>query len=127
MTWCSRCGDIQKKKPVGHTQRCKEYRRNYYLKNKEAHITKIKEWKKNNPDKWLLAVKKSVGARKKYYQIYSKYYYLKKILENPNYARKNYEKRKAKLAKIGETVGSYERKRKAKKRNSDSRRNTGES
>ncbi|CAG8472172.1 33654_t:CDS:10, partial [Gigaspora margarita] len=44
------------------------------------------------------------------------------ILEDPDYVKKNNEKKKkAKLAKAGETVDSYERKRKSKKRNSDSR------
>jgi hypothetical protein len=35
---------------------------------------------------------------KKYYAKYNKYYYLKKMLENPNYNRENYQKRKQKIA-----------------------------
>jgi hypothetical protein len=72
------------KKIVGeHTQRCKDYRRQYYLKNKEKIQVQIKNLQKDyRPSKDKL--KKSYLKHKKYYQLYSKYYYLKKVLENPN-------------------------------------------
>ena len=34
---------------------------------------------------------------KDYYTKYNKYYYLKKLLEDPNYNKKNWEKRKNKI------------------------------
>jgi hypothetical protein len=44
---------------------------------------------------------KSRIKNKKYFQNYSKYHYLKKLLENPNYNQENYLKKKLKQPKGG--------------------------
>ena len=38
--------------------------------------------------------KKPRAKYKKYHQLYSKYHYLKKVSENPNYNQANYSKKK---------------------------------
>ena len=132
---CTRCKETKsfdeftkdKNSKDGHSRYCKPCRKvmkhESYLRNRESHLAKCKEYRDNNPEKVSAVKKKCYHSKKEQYAERSKQYYLENKEMMLKRSAEYREKNRAEIRRRGAKYYSQNREKLIQKQNDYQRRN----